>query len=129
MGTPAERAVIAAARRLIAHTDDIGRAEAPLVEHPADGTRAEAPFTWGQLVADDELWSEKAGKWFTVLETKHEDTPGNDVGKTHVRLKGVGTSFANPSNVMARVRRSAMGEAVDVFAAVIWSGPNGKADA
>lgn len=144
MATPAERAVIAAARAvaLDAEEDLSGGAQVSegamirlddalaaldATEHPTADGPAETSLTWGQLVADDELWSVKAGKWFTVLEAKNVPTPGNDVGETHVRLKGVGKPFVQPSNVTARVRRSAMGEAVDLFASVIWSGPNGSA--
>jgi hypothetical protein len=137
MATPAERAVIAAARAYMmepgVHEGTPGRGKLAAAvraldaaEHPTADGPAETSLTWGQLVADDELWSAKAGKWFTVLEAKHVPTPGNDVGETQVRLKG-GASFRNPSNVTARVRRSAMGEAVDLFATVIWSGPNGAA--
>lgn len=78
----------------------------------------ELEITWGQLVADDEMWSAKARRWFTVLETK---AVGSD---TQVRLVG-GSVFKQPSKTPVQVRRSEMGKAVDMFATVIWSGPNG----
>jgi len=132
VGTPAERAVIAAARRLVEGNPyniiqndrtAMNLAEAvdalDATEHPADGGPREIPITWGQLVAGDELWSARAGKWFEVLETKAVG------GETEARLTGVGKPFRQPSDTPAKVRRSPMGEAVDLFATVIWSGPNG----
>ena len=132
MGTPAERAVIAAARAYLTepgiHEGTPGRGKLAAavraldaIEHPTDAGPREITITWDRLVADDELYSERSGKWFTVAEVKAAD------GRTNVRLKGVPKAFDNPSDTPARVRRSvAMADALDAFASVIWSGPNGQ---
>ena len=132
MGTPAERAVIAAARFYLTepgiHEGTPGRGKLAAavraldaIEHPTDAGPREITITWDQLVADDELYSEKTSKWFTVTEVK------TDHARTVVRLKGVGKPFVNPPDTPARVRRSvAMANALDAFASVIWSGPNGQ---
>jgi hypothetical protein len=82
--------------------------------------KVEKPLTWGLLVSEDEMFSERTGKWFEILEVRRR---GNDVT---VRLKGGGKDvpqFTKPADTPVRVRRSQMGKAVDMFV-VAFSGPS-----
>lgn len=126
MATPAERAVLAAARAVAELYREPGvqlDLVAALValdaeERPAgpSGPR-EQELTWGQVVAQDEVLSAN-GKWYEVLDIRPQ---GNLV---HVRFKGLGKPFDKPATDPCRVRRSEMGQAADMFATVLWSGPS-----
>lgn len=81
----------------------------------------EKPLTWSLLVSGDEMFSAKTGKWFEILEVRSRD------GQVTVRLKGGEAgrppiTFTKPAITPVRVRRSEMGQAVDLFA-VVFSGP------
>lgn len=82
--------------------------------------KVEKPLTWGLVVTEDELYSDKTGRWLEVLETRRR---GDDVT---IRLKGGGETvpqFTKLASTPCRVRRSEMGQAVDLFA-VVFSGPS-----
>jgi hypothetical protein len=128
MATPVERLVIEAARSYLAepgvHEGTPGRGKLAQAlraldasERPTEGTQKQIPLTWGQLVTTDVMLSERTGKWFEVLECK------TSKGQTSILLRG-GARFTKPADTPVIVRRSEMGEAVDMFASVLWSGPS-----
>lgn len=127
MATLAERAVIAAARRLVDSDPynivtnertamDLSAALDALDAAEATAEPAEQEITWGELVAGDEMYSTKAARWFTVSSVSRSGATMN------VRLVGVAKPFSQPAATAVKVRRSDMGKALDVFAAVLWSG-------
>lgn len=129
MATPAEAAVIAAVRAMRAADlkqedlggpcDELFEALEALDAPPATG---EVAITWGQVVAGDGVQNVNTKAWHEVLENNVR------AGQAHVRLKDVAKLIVKPAATELTVRRSEMGQAVDVFAAVIWSGPNGRAE-
>jgi len=132
MATPAERAVLAAARAMLeADLDQTGASFPPAwgdleaavaaldaEEHPAgpDAPR-EQELTWGQAVATDEVLSAN-GRWYEVLDIRAKGA------QVHVRFRGLPKPFDKPAADPVRVRRSEMGQAVDMLATVLWSGPS-----
>jgi hypothetical protein len=134
MATPTERIVIEAARALLQANPDQEGASLPLIwgdlgkawndlaaavdaldtEEHANGPR-EQELTWGQLVAEDEIQS-KDGRWYVVQSaTAHPN------GLTVVKLEGIKAFAPKPTGGAVRVRRSEMGQAVDVIATMLWS--------
>lgn len=84
-----------------------------------EGARVEQDITWGQLVEGDEVWSDKARKWFPVRSaSRHVGQP-----VVIVDLMNVPKLLHRPIGDPVRVRRGTTGEAVDIFASVLWSGP------
>lgn len=124
--TPEQAAVIEAARAMvrvnaynIITSDRTGMDLAAAVEAlNAAEADPDRPRPWRLVVADDEVFSEKTGKWFKVLEIKTTD------GIVKVRFTGIPKVFEKSPEEMARVHRSAMGGAVDVLNSVVWSGPS-----
>lgn len=76
----------------------------------------EKPTPWCQLAEGDEVWSDKAGRWFTVRSCS---TKGNT---TRVRFEGVAKPFDRPARDEVPARRGPTGEAVDTIITVMWSG-------
>lgn len=124
MATPAEAAVIAAARRCA--DPDGEREQRALAEAldalDAQATPGEVPITWGQVVAGDQLQHAVTKAWHEVLENTLRN------GQAAVRLRAVAKPISRPAGTEVTVRRSEMGAAVDMFASVIWSGPNGRTE-
>lgn len=135
MATELEAAVIAAARAYVNAPAEPQGPEDPEAPRWSDlmeglylqlseavdalGAAEAAPDTeaWGRLVSGDQIWSEKVGKWFEVLEVK---TAG---GRTTALLAG-GVRFTKPAGETVKVKRSDLGLAMDRFE-TLWSGPNG----
>lgn len=129
--TPAERIVIQAARawatsdREAATADLLAAVEALEIERAgrAEGARVEVDLTWGELVEGDEVFNREADKWFPVrAAVRHVGQPMvtvDFVGRRSLAIKPIGHR--------CRVRRGATGEAVDMFASVLWSAPSSVA--
>lgn len=120
MATELEAAVIAAAKVLYHEGVNDHWTACALVVAVGKLLEAEAaPETeaWGRLVSGDQIWSEKVGKWFEVLEVR---TAG---GRTTALLAG-GVRFTKPAGETVKVKRSDLGLAMDRFE-TLWSGPNG----
>jgi hypothetical protein len=121
--TPAERKVIEAARAWIATLPaDLPDSTAPLlralvdaVRAPASPTTAEVEATWGLVVAEDEIWNEKTKRWYPVEKVWRAGANVEAV------LTGPGRIPSRPASRAVRVRRSAMGRAVDVWCEVLAS--------
>jgi hypothetical protein len=82
--------------------------------------KVEKPLTWGLVVSEDEVFSEKTGRWMEVLEAR------TNAGQTTLRFKGGGQAvpkFTRPASTPCRVRRSETGRVVDMFH-VVFSGPS-----
>lgn len=112
--TPAEKAVIEAARDYIQDENANGSllmVLASAVER-LDAERAATEDTrpWSQVVAEDEIYSTKTQKWYRVIETHQQD------GKVMMRTEGMAKAKAMNPAARVRVRRSEMGQAVDVWA-------------
>lgn len=120
MSTPAETVVIAAARAVVAGTLDIPALAEALNVLDARDRGEEADITWGLVVAGDEMQHARTRAWHEVREVR------THAGRTTVRLAGVKDPITRPAATEITVRRSATGAAVDMFAAVLWSGPNGE---
>ena len=136
--TPGERAVIAAAEDWAAapqgdYTAAKGLRGAVIAlqaecEAKTPAERAELDNTYGQIVEGDQLWS-RTGRWFDVSASVNLDG-----GQTRVTMPAIGNVKAKPprppyviksSDTPCRVRRGKTGQAVDLFATVMWSGAGG----
>lgn len=113
--TPAEKAVIDAARAWAYALDEgDGEAEGEVIHstvHALDKERAARP--WSLVVAEDEVWSEKSKGWFLVLTAEKAEG-----AKVRVTLEGVPAPLTVPAATLVKVRRSEMGQAVDVWAGI-----------
>lgn len=126
MATPREAAVIAAARAMREadrRQEDLGGPCDDLMEalEALDGQGAPTaglPLTWAEVVTTDEVLS-KNGQWYEVLEVR-----ADEFGRVVVRLVGVGKPQTYPGSKDVRVRRSEMGQAVDVMNTILYSGPS-----
>lgn len=124
--TPAERAVIQAARVLYEEGQNdhwtacaVVVAVQRLMDAEVSGEPQETPVTYGQVVAGDQLQNRQTKAWHEVLENNVRDN------QAHIRLRGVAKPFSKPAGESVTVLRSAMGRAVDMFN-IDWSGPNGE---
>jgi hypothetical protein len=123
MSTPASRAVLEAALRW---REDISNADAQrnllaAVDHLAaerGEQRSEYRMTYGELVSTDMIQSMN-GRWYEV------DRLAADPDQTSVKvwLKGIAKPLEKFRGQEVMVRRSATGQAADMLAAVLWSGP------
>jgi hypothetical protein len=124
--TPAERVVLEVAvrwRRDLASPaseDDLAAAVDVLNAERAT-PHTEHQLTYGELVAGDQIQSTH-GRWFEVDRIAVDQ----DQTGVHVWLVGVAKPFDKFRGQSVTVRRSALGEAVDMFASVLWSGPDSK---
>jgi hypothetical protein len=123
--TPAERVVVEAALRwrvpqVRAITLDaialIEAVDALQIERAA-GQPQEQDLTWGQVVEGDEIYSSKTDKWYPVTAATHQPPAASTVS-----AKGIPRVLRPMPGDPIRVRRGATGQAVDVFASVLWSG-------
>lgn len=117
--TPAEAGVIEAA---IAWMDQASPLHdfAPLsyAVEQLEAERAEwRPYTWGQLTEGDQVFSEKAGKWFEVVRVVRNDRDS----MVTVSLKGMSKPVTKYLGQDCRVKRGSTGQAVDIVQ-VIFSG-------
>jgi hypothetical protein len=137
--TPAERVVVEAAVRLETGQADYpplgeavrletGQADYPplgeavralLAERADPATPREISTTWDQVVEGDEIYSPKTRKWYPVTEAGALAASG--------RRKVVAKGLPQPIRPMGvhdvLIRRGATGQAVDMFASVLWSMP------
>lgn len=90
--------------------------------------REELDITYAQIVEGDQLWS-RTGRWFDVSASVNLDG-----GQTRVTMPAIGNVktkpqrlpyVIKPSDTPCRVRRGKTGQAVDLFATVMWSGASG----
>jgi hypothetical protein len=134
--TPGERAVIAAAERWadndpapVASSMALSAAVDALIKErvgvPED-QRQELDITYGQVVEGDEIHSAKLDKWFAVSASVRLAS-----GKQRVTMPATGSVEKGrkpwhefDADKPCRVRRGLTGQAVDLFATVMWSGPS-----
>lgn len=117
--TPAEAAVIAAVERYVPQLPSI-QAEHALVGALAD-LRTERqndgrPMTWGEVITEDEVFSDKTGKWYEVVSTSRQ---GDRVALVIRGQKKIAKPLAADP---VKVRRGPSGQAADTIH-VIMSGP------
>jgi hypothetical protein len=123
--TPAERVVVEAALRWVPQLPSIQAEHAlqdavqALQAERAGGQPQEHDLTWGQVVEGDEIWSERTGKWYPVTAATHQPPAASTIS-----AKGIPRVLRPMPGDPVRVRRGATGEAVDMFASVLWSGVN-----
>ena len=114
--TPAEKAVIEAARDYVADENANGSLLMVLATavDALDAGRAAAEDTrpWRLVVAEDEIYSTKTQKWYRVVETH---MAGDMV---MMRTDGMAKAKAMDPDAQVKVRRSEMGQAVDVWAGI-----------
>ena len=131
--TPAERVVVEAAvrwaaSRTIGSLDPLQDAvDALLVER--QGPQPETvEITWAQVVEGDHLYRApgggpgvigQAGQWMEVVSAA---PIGNGVQRK-IHVKGLGRPIQPVSAKPVTVQRGATGKALDMFGAVLWSGP------
>lgn len=82
----------------------------------ADQAVTEEHRRWDQIVEGDEIWSDRARKWFTV-----RGTVVTSRGTVKVFAKGIPTGFHRKASDTTPVRRGVTGDAVDTIQ-VIFSG-------
>lgn len=126
--TPAERVVVEAARAFIRAAvprpdelqsldEAVAALDAERFDSIKDGHR-EIPTTWDQVVEGDEIYSAKTRRWYEVREAG---------ALPEGRRKIVAAGLPRPIKPMAvgdvLVRRGRTGQAVDMFASVLWSMP------
>lgn len=126
--TPGERVVVEAAIRWAASVQAM-RAEGFHAElsDAVDALRAEradpdAPqerdLSWGQVVEGDQIYSDKTKRWYEVTRAVHS---GGTEGKSLINAKGIPRGLKPNSADPVKVRRGPTGNAVDMFASVLWS--------
>ena len=111
--TPAEKAVIAAAMSwdwTPSETSKLVKLGEACKELRAERAAAEDTRPWRQVVAEDEIYSTKTSKWYRVVETHMAG------GMVMMRTDGMAKAKAMDPDARVRVRRSEMGQAVDVWA-------------
>jgi hypothetical protein len=101
------------------HAERAGKTPAELVE---------LELTYGQVVEGDEVHSAKLDKWFAVSASVRTSQ-----GMQRVTMPATGNVKVKPprpawhlfpADKPCRVRRGAAGQAVNLFATVLWSGPS-----
>jgi hypothetical protein len=116
--TPAETAVIAAAREHVARSGQCrpDRLLAALdvldTERQNDGRM----MTWGEVITEDEVFSSKTGKWYEIISTSRR---GDRVA---LMIKGQKKIVTPQASDPVKVRRGPSGQAADTIH-VIMSGP------
>lgn len=125
--TPAERVVVEAAVRWVAATpetvhrvnrDLIDAVDALLAERADPDAPQEQEITWGQVVEGDEIWSPKTQRWYEVTRAIHA---GGTEGRSLINAKGIPKGLKPISSDAVKVKRGPTGNAVDMFANVLWS--------
>lgn len=123
--TPAERVVVEAALRWVPQLPSIQAEHAlqnavlALQSERADpDALMEQEITWGQVVEGDEIWSDKTKRWYEVTRAVHA---GGTEGKSLINAKGIPRGLKPNSADPVKVRRGPTGNAVDMFASVLWS--------
>lgn len=121
--TPGERVVVAAAIRYVdaraASDIELIQAVRALQAERADpDALVEQEITWGQVVESDEIYSDKTKRWYEVTRAVHS---GGTEGKSLINAKGIPRGLKPNSADLVRVRRGPTGNAVDMFASVLWS--------
>lgn len=124
---PAERVVVAAARKWAAAPDsDKARLELleavvalKALEAAGGPVVTEVTRPWRDVVVGDEIYSARTRKWYEVTATVMLDD-----GRVKVWAKGLPKPIRPMAVADVLVRRGEMGLAVDVFASVLWSGQN-----
>jgi hypothetical protein len=136
--TPAERVVVEAAVRyaLAAAT---GQEDLPQLLLAVDALLTEragpqpetVEITWGQVVTGDLVYralngaplvpDAPGGKWFEVLQTGRHAPD-----RVRINVRGIARPIQPLAGAAVTVKRSAMGQAVDVLASVLWSGPTSR---
>lgn len=79
-------------------------------------TYEETDRTWSEVVVQDEILSEKTGKWYEVTASGLASE-----GKMKVSIKGSTKPILRTPGDPVRVKRGVMGDAVDTFQ-LLWSG-------
>jgi hypothetical protein len=121
--TPAERVVVEAAlrwarsRTVLQDSIRLQEAVQALEAERATGQPQEQDLTWGQVVEGDEIYSSRTDKWYPVTAATHQPPKASTVS-----AKGIPRVLRPMPDQPVLVRRGATGEAVDVFASVLWSG-------
>lgn len=123
--TPGERVVVEAALRYAQddstvqrHNDLIEAVDALLTERADPDALVEQEITWGQVVESDEIYSDKTKRWYEVTRAVHS---GGTEGKSLINAKGIPRGLKPNSADPVKVRRGPTGNAVDMFASVLWS--------
>jgi hypothetical protein len=143
--TPAERVVIAAAERWAERVRpdtglgvELTEAVAALRAEREPKTkeqRAELDITYGQVAEGDHVLSPKLGRWYEVTAVVAQPN-----GKVRITMPRTGRPAAGGkpqinawhdfnSTTPCRVRRGETGQAVDMFATVLWSAPTKTTEA
>ena len=114
--TPGEMGVIAAARAWVGGGQPGDSMRLVRAVELLDSERAAAKDMrpWSLVVAEDEIYSTKTSKWYRVTKTG----PGLGAGNVKVTCEGTAKPFNVPAEAMVKVRRSEMGQAVDVWAGI-----------
>src|SRR4051812_17975061 len=81
-------------------------------------TDKEITIPWGKVVESDQIWSEKAHKWYEVISAVRS----MDGAMVKIRARRVAKPIIRPATDPARVKRGVTGEAVDLIE-IIFSGP------
>lgn len=123
--TPAERVVVEAARRVVrdlpfgqldARLGDLHQAMTALEAERADpDASTEQEITWSQVVEGDEIYSPKTDRWYEVTRAAH------GAATSTINAKGIPKALKPVSAHKVKVRRGPTGNAVDMFANVLWS--------
>jgi hypothetical protein len=79
-------------------------------------TYEEQDRTWGEVVVQDEILSDKTGKWYEVTGSGLTKE-----GKMKVSIKGSTKPILRDPVDPVRVKRGVMGDAADLFQ-LLWSG-------
>ena len=112
--TPAEKAVIEAAVTLSdeGQTDHWTACAVVVAVEALRAERAAAEDTrpWSLVVAEDEIYSTKTQKWYRVTKTVRRET------WSEIYCEGAAKPFTVDPKGQVKVRRSEMGQAVDVWA-------------
>ena len=124
--TPGERVVVEAAIRWAGARLNPGTTPADLyqavdalqVERADPDAPQEQEITWAQVVEGDEIWSPKTQRWYEVVRAVHA---GGTEGRSLINAKGIPKGLKPLSVDSVKVRRGATGNAVDMFASVLWS--------
>jgi len=121
--TPAERALIDAAKRYVpqlpsiqaehALKDALGALDRESAAREAEGRER----TWGDVITNDEIYSAKTGRWYKVVSTNRQ---GDRVA---IMAKGLPKIIKPLAADPVRIRRGDMGRAADVLISVLTSGP------
>lgn len=122
--TPGERVVVEAAIRwrqsgtvaaLLPLRDAVDALRAERADPDAPQER---DLSWGQVVEGDEIYSDKTKRWYEVTRAVHS---GGTEGKSLINAKGIPRGLKPNSADPVKVRRGPTGNAVDMFANVLWS--------